>query len=85
MAKWNWKVFFIYKRHASPEVCKLLIGNKKDLDDRRKVSYEEGLAFGNYIIFSANTLNIPFIETSAKSGYNVNEGFEKLAQDICRT
>lgn len=54
---------------------KILVGNKCDLSDKRAVSYEEGEELGkflNYIIFLiAQTYNIPFMEASAKSAYNI--------------
>lgn len=47
----------------------LLIATQCDLEDRRQVSKEQGEQL-------ACTLGIPFFETSAKTGYNVNEAFE---------
>ena len=44
----------------------LLIGNRCDLEERRKVSKEEGEQF-------AQSQDIPFLETSAKTGYNINK------------
>ena len=46
-------------------VFKLLVGNKSDLVSKRVVSYEEGLNF-------ANAYEMPYIETSAKSGINID-------------
>jgi len=46
----------------------ILIGNKSDLADQRKVSYDEGKAL-------ANELQIPFFETSAKSDVNITQPF----------
>jgi Ras-related protein Rab-6A len=42
----------------------MLVGNKTDLSDKRQVSTEEGER-------KAKELNVMFIETSAKAGYNV--------------
>ena len=47
-------------KFANDNVCKVLVGNKCDLEDRRKVSKEEGEEI-------ANTFGIPYLETSAKS------------------
>jgi Ras-related protein Rab-2A len=45
-----------------------LVGNKFDLDNKRVVSREEALIL-------ANEYNINYIETSAKTGHNVDEAF----------
>ena len=44
----------------------MLIGNKCDLDQRRQVSTEEGERF-------ARDNNLIFMETSAKTAFNVEE------------
>ena len=46
----------------------MLIGNKSDLDTRRQVSTEEGERF-------AKEHGLIFMETSAKTAYNVEESF----------
>jgi Ras-related protein Rab-2A len=43
-----------------------LVGNKKDLENKRQVSFEEGEAL-------ANEHGLMFLETSAKTAYNVEE------------
>ena len=54
----------------------LLIGNKSDLNDLRKTSTEEGRNI-------AEKINaIDFIETSAKSGDNVEKAFSNLLADV---
>ncbi|OHT00414.1 Ras-like GTP-binding protein YPT1 [Tritrichomonas foetus] len=60
---------------ANPNVCKFLVGNKADLQTKRCVSTEEGQQF-------ANTLGIPFIETSAKTALNVQKMFKMMCQAI---
>ena len=63
-------------KNNAPENAKLiLVGNKCDLANERKVSYEEG---ENY----AKNLNIKFFEASARDGTNVNELFFYLANEI---
>ncbi|GLE11583.1 hypothetical protein PINS_up024093, partial [Pythium insidiosum] len=47
-------------RFASEGTCKLLVGNKSDISENRAVSYETAKAF-------ADSLAIPFLETSAKN------------------
>ena len=50
-----------------PETVELvLIGNKNDLDGQRKITYSEGKA-------KAEENGMMFFESSAKTGYNVNE------------
>ena len=63
--------------NAQTNVCKVLVGNKCDKDDR-KVSYEEGQKL-------AEANNMPFYETSAKTNQNVNEVFTFLTQEILKT
>lgn len=48
------------------DVIIMLVGNKTDLSDKRQVSTEEGER-------KAKELNVMFIETSAKAGYNVKQ------------
>ncbi len=53
----------------------LLVGNKQDLDKERKVNFDDAKAL-------ADSWNIEYIETSAKTNFNCKEAFEKLAQKI---
>jgi Ras-related protein Rab-6A len=53
----------------------MLVGNKTDLADKRKVSTEEGER-------KAKELNVMFIETSAKAGYNVKQLFRRIAAEL---
>ncbi|KAK4810317.1 hypothetical protein QYF61_017364 [Mycteria americana] len=48
------------------DVIIMLVGNKTDLADKRQVSIEEGER-------KAQELNVMYIETSAKAGYNVKQ------------
>ena len=57
-------------KFAKDGVFKILVGNKCDLNENRKVSKEKGKQL-------ADSYGIPFIETSAKS----NENIEKLFVD----
>ena len=53
----------------------MLIGNKCDMNDRRQVTFEEGLEL-------AQQYKIPFIEGSAKSGENIDLTFTILAKNM---
>ena len=63
------------KTNSSKNITVILIGNKKDLEEKRQVSYEEGEAF-------AKENGLMFLETSAKTAYNVIESFNLSAQCI---
>ncbi|CAG2224248.1 RAB6A [Mytilus edulis] len=54
------------------DVIIMLVGNKTDLSDKRQVTSEEGER-------KAKELNVMFIETSAKAGYNVKQLFRRVA------
>lgn len=56
---------------------KLLIGNKCDWEARRVVPKDKGEAL-------ARSQNVLFLETSAKTNYNIDEAFEKLARLILK-
>ena len=56
----------------------ILVGNKQDLSDERKVSYEEAKQL-------ANSWGIEYIETSAKTKFNYKEPFEKISIKIVST
>ncbi|EJF56281.1 GTP-binding protein ypt1 [Dichomitus squalens] len=63
------------ERYASEGVKKLIIGNKSDLVEKKVVEYSLAKDF-------ADTVSIPFIETSAKNSTNVEEAFSLLAKTI---
>ncbi|OEH76258.1 hypothetical protein cyc_06803 [Cyclospora cayetanensis] len=69
----NWMLEI--ERYAMEGVSKLLVGNKSDLTAKKVVSYEEGKEL-------ADSCNIRFIETSAKSAQNVEEAFHIMASEI---
>ena len=63
-------------KNNAPENAKLiLVGNKCDLANERKVTIEDGEN-------KARNYNIKFFESSAKDGTNVNELFFYLANEI---
>ena len=61
-----------FRAERGRDVIIMLVGNKTDLQDKRQVSMEEGER-------KATELNVMFIETSAKAGYNVKQLFRKVA------
>ncbi|XP_040474819.1 ras-related protein Rab-13 [Falco naumanni] len=63
------------KENASAGVERLLIGNKCDMEGKRKVQRDEAEKL-------AKEHGIRFFETSAKSSVNVEEAFSTLARDI---
>lgn len=60
--------------NAGPDIVKLLVGTKIDLPNR-EVQTEEAEQF-------AIQKNIPYIETSAKAGSNVQDAFMKLCRNM---
>jgi len=60
---------------ASPNIVVLLVGNKKDLEVEREVTFLEASRF-------AQENDLMFVETSALSGENVEEAFLKCARTI---
>ena len=62
-------------RYASDSVNKLLVGNKSDLVDKRKISAEAGQEL-------AGSIGIDFIETSAKESTNVELAFIQMSLQI---
>jgi Ras-related protein Rab-1A len=65
------------ERLATPQACRIIIGNKADLEEKRQVKRSEGQAF-------ADDLGVPFLETSAKTSFNVREMFKEMCLAINR-
>ena len=62
-----------------------MVGNKLDLNDKRKVSEEEGRELGKFWLTSAKLFDIPFIETSAKDCINTDELFKLAMKTFLQT
>lgn len=60
------------RKERGEDVIIMLVGNKTDLSNTRQVTTTEGMQ-------KAKELNVLFIETSAKVGYNVNLLFRRIA------
>ena len=62
-------------RKANNNISIFIIGNKSDSEEERQISKEEGEA-------KSQKLNAKFLETSAKTGENVQKAFEMLMTEI---
>jgi len=63
------------KTHGNPNMVFILVGNKCDMENERQVSFEEGETF-------ARENGLIFLETSAKTAFNVEESFMRASQLI---
>ena len=64
------------KKYSPKTVIFVLIGNKSDLEEKRKITYEQGEKL-------AQKYGMLFMETSAKSGQNICKIFDESALKIC--
>ncbi len=67
-----------FKKYAKQDEPYILIGNKLDLEDSRRISTADGKVFSKII------RSIDFVETSAKLGENVEDAFKKLIDKILK-
>ena len=63
------------ENYGTDQVCKLIVGNKCDLNDKRLVDFASAKEF-------ADELGIPIMEASARSRINVDEIFLAIAGNI---
>eukprot|EP01135_Chromosphaera_perkinsii_P002947 Nk52_evm58s230 gene=Nk52_evmTU58s230 len=63
------------QRQASPNIVIALAGNKKDLSNKRMIETEEARSY-------AEDNGLLFMETSAKTAFNVNEIFLAIAKKL---
>ena len=63
------------QKEAGKNISIILVGNKCDLENERKITKEKGQE-------KAKNLQCAFFETSALSGVNISEIFEELANNI---
>ena len=69
----NWLIDL--KTNGDKDMLIMIIGNKCDLEEERDVSKEEAQT-------KAEQYNIAFMETSAKSGDNIDKAFNELIEQI---
>ncbi len=62
-------------QHADPSITKVLVGNKTDLEEDRKVSTEEARQL-------AETHKMQYFETSAKLNKNIDELMQHLMEQV---
>lgn len=65
------------EKYCSESACKILVGNKTDLERLRQVPYSEGKTL-------ADELGIKFIEASAKDAVNINEIFQEITREMIK-
>ena len=71
VTRWIGKI----KENANKNVDRILIANKCDLEEKRKITKERGETL-------AENLGIPYVEMSALASSNIDEAFNILAKDI---
>ena len=62
-------------RYGREDVCTLLVGNKMDLAAAKVVDHDTAKEH-------ADELGVPFMETSAKEGTNVDAAFRTMAEAV---
>jgi GTPase SAR1 family protein len=62
-------------KFCGKDIPKFLLGNKVDLSAKREIQEDAGIKM-------AKELNVDYLETSAKSGTNVNQAFNTIVQLI---
>jgi len=65
------------QQNAKEDVERMLIGNKADMEDQRQVAKERGKQL-------AMEFSMPFVETSCKTGENVEKAFLDMTMAILR-
>ncbi len=73
----NIKLWYDESIEISKDIALILVGNKIDLEDSRVISTAEGEEL-------AKKLGLGYIETSAKTGENIEDAFRMLALQIVK-
>ena len=71
LAKWLRTII----EHSNADVEKMILGNKCDMDEQRRIPKERGEAI-------ARENGIHFLETSAKTNVNIEEAFLQISESI---
>ena len=71
LAKW----LRLIQQHSNADVQKMILGNKCDLEEQRKIPKERGEAI-------ARQNGVTFLETSAKENVNIEDAFFQLSEII---
>ncbi|KAL3853613.1 hypothetical protein ACJMK2_017145 [Sinanodonta woodiana] len=66
------------KHYGDPNIVKVLIGNKQDLENMREVPFKEAKSYAQHHGM------IDVLETSARENINIDEVFLKLAKELKR-
>lgn len=61
------------REYGDKDTTIIIAGNKSDLEDERKISFEDGSRIGK-------KFKVDFVEVSAKTGMNINILFELLSK-----
>ena len=64
-------------KNAGHRIPIIIVGNKKDLEGERDTTQETAEEY-------AASIRVPYVETSAKTGYNVHEAFQLMMSEIDR-
>lgn len=64
-------------KNAGHRIPMVIVGNKKDLEEDRDTTEDIAKDF-------ADSIRVPYIETSAKTGYNVRDAFHLIMSEIER-
>ena len=63
------------RNYTEPKISIILVGNKNDLENKREITKQDGET-------KAKDLGIPFLETSALNGNNIELVFKTLIEEV---